>query len=974
MRQKPTKNKNTNKSLPKKHLTIASFNVRTLKENDKLIELQKAQKDAEIDIVGIGEVRRSGEGIIKTKNGSTFCYFGLTEGQRGVGFLINKKWSSALISFQGITERIALARIRISDKKTLTLIQVYAPTLAAPEVEVDAFYDELQKCINNQKINVNNKLLVMGDFNSQIGERSESEDSVLGPYGYGNRNERGEKLIDFCYANQLKIINTWFKKRKGKKWTWISPNLDYKNQIDFILAPRNAKNIKNFDVIQKFDFISDHRPIKCELTFHNWRNTPPRVSYTNKINDYNKVYYEQEINKLLINPPSATLPNLNGNVLNDWIKTNIIEASKRVSAKTQGKDQNLVGKDNFYKELTELKSLRAKRDKLRYKKLKTKEEKIELNLLCKLTRSKLRKVNSQKEQQKINEILDTTKSTKTIKKIRSLGTYLITYMEDDRGEKKYSRDEINKIATLYYSKLYDNPTKGSNNPTPKPQDLDPPEPNFLEAEIANTLKNLKNNKAMGSDGLANEQLKLPNNIHLIKHLTNLFNEVMKTQIIPNDWKYSEIILIHKKGNKHHIENYRPISLGSTISKIFSKLLEKRISSGLMEQQPIEQAGFRHGFSTSDHLFTLNQLIEKANEFQLELHLAFIDYKKAFDSLDHEFMIQALTQQGVPAQIVRIIQEMYMNLKAKIRTDILGPFFNIKKGVKQGDPLSPLIFSCALEQVFRNLEWEKNGIVINGKALNNLRFADDIVLIAKSPDELLQMIKDLNEKAQMAGLHMNMSKTKILSNAPQSKKFVTEETEIERVDEIKYLGQIISLNDKNEKEIKNRIGLGWKKFWSLGHILKGKFQNKHKIDIMNACVLPTITYGAQTWTLTQKEKTKLRVTQNSMMRAIQNVKIRDKIKITKLKNKMKGLVDVVHDARRKKWEWGGHIARVGDERWGYRLLNWRAVGKRKKGRQKLRWRDEFKNLLKNNLFERVAQNRAEWARLKENFAQEMGLAT
>lgn len=100
------------------------------------------------------------------------------------------------------------------------------------------------------------------------------------------------------------------------------------------------------------------------------------------------------------------------------------------------------------------------------------------------------------------------------------------------------------------------------------------------------------------------------------------------------WRLFDIILIFKKGHKYKLDNYRPISLSSIISKIFTKLIEIRFEEQLIYQQPREQAGFRKNFTTIDHLHTINQVIEKCNEYEQELYLAFIDYTKAFDSPDH----------------------------------------------------------------------------------------------------------------------------------------------------------------------------------------------------------------------------------------------------------------------------------------------------------------------------------------------------
>ena len=208
---------------------------------------------------------------------------------------------------------------------------------------------------------------------------------------------------------------------------------------------------------------------------------------------------------------------------------------------------------------------------------------------------------------------------------------------------------------------------------------------------------------------------------------------------------STIILLHKKGKRYDLNNYRPISLISNLYKVFMKVITNRLTTTMDENQPSEQAGFRAGYSMIDHLQAVREIIEKCQEFNINLYIAFIDYKKLFDSIEHFKVLEALRIMSINSKYIRVVGKIYLDGRAKVKTEQEGAMFRVKRGVKQGDPISRKTFHKHIgNDFYRKPTWEKKkyGININGKRLTNLCFADDVVF-AKSAKELETMLTELN---------------------------------------------------------------------------------------------------------------------------------------------------------------------------------------------------------------------------------------
>ncbi|KAK3777294.1 hypothetical protein RRG08_064832 [Elysia crispata] len=182
---------------------------------------------------------------------------------KGMAFLVRKNFKDYIEGFCKHSDRVISCKVKLQEG-SLQIIQVYAPTTDYDDEEAEKFYEDLENAIEKKCANT----VIMGDFNAKIGVKDEDEENEwIGPFGIGTRNERGEKLIDFCTANRLFVTNSFFKKPRPRYWTWESPGGDYKNQIDFILTT-DKTTIQNTEIITKVDIGSDHRMVRSRMTIN----------------------------------------------------------------------------------------------------------------------------------------------------------------------------------------------------------------------------------------------------------------------------------------------------------------------------------------------------------------------------------------------------------------------------------------------------------------------------------------------------------------------------------------------------------------------------------------------------------------------------------------------------------------------------------------------------------------------------------
>ena len=242
-------------------------------------------------------------------------------------------------------------------------------------------------------------------------------------------------------------------------------------------------------------------------------------------------------------------------------------------------------------------------------------------------------------------------------------------------------------------------TSAPDSPVSPPPDTDL-NAEFTVEEVEYRIKRLHNSRACGADFVRNEMLKsCPRG--LIKIFTRLFNVILGNSLIPEEWCLGIIMPLHKSGDRSNPDNYRGITLLSCLGKLFSALLNNRLQKFLDKNEGLteSQAGFRAGYSTLDHIFTLHAIVNMYFSRKKRLYCAFVDFKKAFDMVDRAKLWNKLVDGGMSGRILDTIKATYGKAKSCVR--LQGKFsqpFSSSLGVMQGDIVSPLLFSIFINDL------------------------------------------------------------------------------------------------------------------------------------------------------------------------------------------------------------------------------------------------------------------------------------
>ena len=319
-------------------------------------------------------------------------------------------------------------------------------------------------------------------------------------------------------------------------------------------------------------------------------------------------------------------------------------------------------------------------------------------------------------------------------------------------------------------------------------------------EIAKCITKLKPGKSTSNDLIANEMLKNGGAL-ILKPLEKLFNFIFNSGNFPKNWNESFLVLLHKKGCKTNPNNYRGISITSNLGKLFNRVIHGRILSFINEKSLLSenQIGFKEGSRTADHIFTLKSIVDDYKRKNKKVFAAFIDLRKAFDTIWRFGLFYKLLNLKFPDKILKLIISMYENTSTRIKfLEGLSESFISECGVKQGDILSPTLFNIFIDDLVSDLNTNKcDPVHINDLSINCLLYADDIVLLSESENGLQSSLDVLSTFCSNWKLQVNVDKSKIIVFNSNGKshinRFNYDNAVLQTVQKYCYLGITLKYN-------------------------------------------------------------------------------------------------------------------------------------------------------------------------------------
>ncbi|KAH1202758.1 Craniofacial development protein 2 [Glycine max] len=876
-------------SLPgcsEKRIRFGTWNIGTL--TGKSMEIVDVMVRRKINFMCLQETKWTGEKAKELDNsGFKLWYTGKIRSRNGIGIIVDKEWKKDVVDVRRVGDRIIVLKLVVG-QDTFNVISGYAPQVGLAEHFKVKFWEDLEGVL--QDIPQGEKVFLGGDLNGHVGSVARGFEGVHGGFGLGEMNGEGKSILEFSEALDLSIANTWFKKREEHLITYKSGGTC--SQIDFFLIRKSdRKYCLNCKVIPGESLTTQHRVLVMDVRIRDRakRRSPlvaPRIKWWHLKGEKQGIF-QQKIWE-------GWCGQSQGSANDMWNKMSqeIIKVAKETLGESRGFGPR--GKESWWWNENVQSKVRVKKECFKeWSRCRNSETWDKY----KIARNETKKAVSEARAQAFDglyQALGTRDGERSIyrlakgreRKTRDLDQ--VKCVKDEEGKVLVHEKDIKERWKAYFHNLF-NDGYGYDSSSLDTREEDRNYKYYRriqKQEVKEALKRMSNGKAVGPDNIPIEVWKTLGDRGL-EWLTELFNEIMRSKRMPEEWRRST-----------------GVKLMSHTMKLWERVIERRLRK---ETQVTEnQFGFMPGRSTMEAIYLLRRVMEQYRMAQQDLHLIFIDLEKAYDRVPREILWKVLEKKGVRVAYIRAIQDMYDRVSTSVRTQGgESDDFPITIGLHQGSTLSPYLFTLILDVLTEQIQ---------EIAPRCMFFADDIVLLGESREELNERLETWRRALETHGFRLSRSKSEYMECKFNKRRRVSNSEVkigdhiIPQVTRFKYLGSVIQDDGEIEGDVNHRIQAGWMKWRKASGVLcDAKVPIKLKGKFYRTAVRPAILYGTECWAVKSQHENKVGVAEMRMLRWMCGKTRQDKIRNEAIRERV-GVVPIVEKMVENRLRWFGHVER------------------------------------------------------------------
>jgi ribonuclease HI/exonuclease III len=699
---------------------------------------------------------------------------------KGVAIVMNKELTntSNVTTYEIIPGRALLLKTNWHANQTLTILAIYAPN---NPVENKEFW--LQLLTKWQTRNLPRPDIMLGDFNIV-------EDSIDRLPCHPDNTEATEALQDL--KSELLLQDSWRRTfPTTKTYSYLQKSTGSQSRIDRIYTTEEIYKFSLEWNIHTTGIQTDHKLISVLIS-------SPTLPYVGKgrwmmpvnllknktlLNEIQKL--TQEVQKTLEETTLRT-PEINPQTIYKRLKEDILKIARQISKTQTPKLTKTIQKKQ--KQLASI--LENPNLNLEYKQITSMELEEEIAKLEKITYTTKRMhiaAKNRLEGETISKYWTQLNKSKTprdtILMLKYPNSTPPIFEKNSQKMAELAKDYHNNLQTkdqcidlsleAARARAYETITT-----TTTPEDNIELAHPLSELEIALALKCLPNYKAAGMDGIPCELWKILEKqysqskntetpqANIVKILTLVFNDIETYGIAPNtDFSLGWLCPIYKKGDVKEIANYRPITILNADYKILTKTLNNRLTKVIHKLLHPDQVGFIPGRSIFNSIKQSELLINYAETKEENGLIVELDQEKAYDKINHNYLWEILKRFGIPEHFINIVKTLYNNANTRVIINgVISTPYQVNRGVRQGDPLSCLLFDLAIEPLastLRNSNLEGYRIPnLPNKLITNL-FADDTSVYLRENDNFSELQEILTDWCKASGAKFNIAKTEII---------------------------------------------------------------------------------------------------------------------------------------------------------------------------------------------------------------------